>query len=214
MRSAKWFQVLVPVALLGGTAALVSAVVGCESTTPAAESSEGEDDFTAANSCGGFAGWTCSGGKICVDDPVDSCDPNKGGADCMGLCVTKSTTKKCGGFAGLQCATGYNCVDDPTDSCNPGKGGADCGGLCVKSACNPKFVVTMTCAKGTQFDLAKCACVAPCDANKIKTTTCASGMHFDTLTCGCVKECELALVKTVTCGTGKHFDAKQCACVK
>jgi len=36
--------------------------------------------------CGGFAGFRCNGGK-CVDDPTDSCDPNAGGADCMGICV-------------------------------------------------------------------------------------------------------------------------------
>ncbi len=40
-------------------------------------------------SCGGIAGRTCADPKYprCVDDPRDSCDPTKGGADCGGLCV-------------------------------------------------------------------------------------------------------------------------------
>lgn len=37
--------------------------------------------------CGGFAGIQCEGGKTCVDDPRDNCDPKNGGADCGGICV-------------------------------------------------------------------------------------------------------------------------------
>ena len=37
--------------------------------------------------CGGFAGLSCPAGLTCVDDPSDSCDPAKGGADCSGICV-------------------------------------------------------------------------------------------------------------------------------
>ncbi|MER5886197.1 hypothetical protein ABT160_20435 [Streptomyces sp. NPDC001941] len=37
--------------------------------------------------CGGFAGLPCPEGFVCVDDPRDSCDPKKGGADCGGICV-------------------------------------------------------------------------------------------------------------------------------
>jgi len=40
--------------------------------------------------CGGFAGIQCPAGEECVDDPTDSCDPNNGGADCGGVCVTKT----------------------------------------------------------------------------------------------------------------------------
>ncbi|KAF2192538.1 hypothetical protein K469DRAFT_745947 [Zopfia rhizophila CBS 207.26] len=40
--------------------------------------------------CGGFAGFSCPTGMICVDDPRDQCDPKNGGADCGGLCVYKS----------------------------------------------------------------------------------------------------------------------------
>jgi hypothetical protein len=37
--------------------------------------------------CGGFAGLACPAGQKCVDDPSDACDPNKGGADCPGICA-------------------------------------------------------------------------------------------------------------------------------
>jgi hypothetical protein len=37
--------------------------------------------------CGGFAGKACPGFGRCADDPSDSCDPNAGGADCLGLCT-------------------------------------------------------------------------------------------------------------------------------
>jgi len=37
--------------------------------------------------CGGFAGFLCPAGLICVDNQADSCDPNNGGADCIGICI-------------------------------------------------------------------------------------------------------------------------------
>ncbi|KAL1652342.1 hypothetical protein SLS58_000469 [Diplodia intermedia] len=42
----------------------------------------------APQSCGGFAGVQCGEeGRLCVDDPDDDCDPENGGADCIGMCV-------------------------------------------------------------------------------------------------------------------------------
>ncbi len=41
--------------------------------------------------CGGIASIACQGGKVCVDDPSDTCDPTKGGADCPGICVTPAS---------------------------------------------------------------------------------------------------------------------------
>ena len=37
--------------------------------------------------CGGFAGLECPRGMTCEDDPTDDCDPMRGGADCIGVCV-------------------------------------------------------------------------------------------------------------------------------
>jgi hypothetical protein len=39
--------------------------------------------------CGGIAGIKCPDDQICVDDPSDSCDPTRGGADCPGICKAK-----------------------------------------------------------------------------------------------------------------------------
>ncbi|WNG39940.1 hypothetical protein F0U61_44360 [Archangium violaceum] len=44
-------------------------------------------------SCGGFAGTPCPKGQLCVDDPSDDCDPERGGADCIGICVKESECK-------------------------------------------------------------------------------------------------------------------------
>ena len=40
--------------------------------------------------CGGIAGIRCPGAGQCDDDPSDSCDPRKGGADCGGRCACKA----------------------------------------------------------------------------------------------------------------------------
>jgi hypothetical protein len=42
--------------------------------------------------CGGIAAFPCDPGYECVDNPDDSCDPNKGGADCGGMCVPASSS--------------------------------------------------------------------------------------------------------------------------
>src|SRR5690606_26302711 len=72
--------------------------------------------------CGGFLGTPCPEGLECVDDPSDDCDPEHGGADCIGICV-EPKPEVCGGFAGLPCPDGLECVDDPSDDCDPEHGG-------------------------------------------------------------------------------------------
>lgn len=41
--------------------------------------------------CGSIAGKPCPGMGKCVDNPNDSCDPAKGGADCGGICTCVET---------------------------------------------------------------------------------------------------------------------------
>lgn len=67
--------------------------------------------------CGGFAGFTCSGGLNCVDDPVDDCDPAAGGADCGGICIAESapTCQLVGcpdGGACTNCFSGWQCLPE------------------------------------------------------------------------------------------------------
>ena len=45
-----------------------------------------EQDIKAKIFCGGFANLPCPTGMTCADDPTDDCNPNKGGADCGGVC--------------------------------------------------------------------------------------------------------------------------------
>jgi hypothetical protein len=119
---------------------------------------------TGGTFCGGFARIACPSGEICVDNPNDGCDPKTGGADCGGICVTKtpppSTGAFCGGIAGIACPSGQTCVDNPNDGCDPKTGGADCGGVCVTSA--GETCGSTTCAKGTTCCNASCGvCVPP-----------------------------------------------------
>jgi hypothetical protein len=46
--------------------------------------------------CGGLRGLPCAdASQQCVDDPTDGCDPLKGGADCMGICVDAPAKAGC-----------------------------------------------------------------------------------------------------------------------
>lgn len=81
--------------------------------------------------CGGIYAGVCPEGFECVPDPNDDCDPDKGGADCSGICEVSSDAIPCGGFVARACPEGLMCIDDPRDSCYPGQGGADCIGICT-----------------------------------------------------------------------------------
>ena len=131
---------------------------------------------TCAKHCGGIAGIPCDAGFTCVDDPTDSCDPTKGGADCGGICVAPKT---CGGIAGIQCDAGFTCVDNPNDGCDPAKGGADCGGICVVKAC----VQTKACMTTAHWDSKACACVPN---TCVETALCVKTAHWDSTACACV----------------------------
>jgi hypothetical protein len=85
---------------------------------------------TGPDFCGGIAGFPCPLGLTCVDNPNDDCDPQRGGADCEGMCVREKKPATCGGIGGAYCPPGYECADDPGDDCDPNGGGADCPGIC------------------------------------------------------------------------------------
>ena len=66
-------------ALILIAACAASGMVGCAADV-------GSNTAEARLACGGFAGFPCPDGLICVDDPSDGCDPARGGADCIGVC--------------------------------------------------------------------------------------------------------------------------------
>ena len=83
--------------------------------------------------CGGIAGLSCQPGLECVDDPADDCVPERGDADCAGICVPDAKPPTCGGITGATCPPGFECVDDQGDMCGPDSG-ADCPGICQPSS--------------------------------------------------------------------------------
>lgn len=69
---------------------LVASLYGCGqdglNDRTGSQLSDGKTDISHDQFCGGFAGFVCSDGYECVDDPSDDCDPEQGGADCIGIC--------------------------------------------------------------------------------------------------------------------------------
>jgi len=91
--------------LFGWTTLLVlvgSGVAACSGAEP--------PDSDEPAFCGGIAAIPCPAGKTCIDDPQDGCDPQRGGADCGGICVDAADT--CGE---VTCGKGTIC-------CNPLRG--------------------------------------------------------------------------------------------
>jgi hypothetical protein len=73
-----------------GVTAVAIAVVACGGTDEVQETEEVAEitsELRRPQFCGGIAAIRCPSGRVCVDDPTDSCDPSKGGADCGGICV-------------------------------------------------------------------------------------------------------------------------------
>lgn len=94
-------------------------------------------------SCGGFTGKPCPGAGKCVDDPSDTCDPTKGGADCGGIC---------------SCIQNVMCVKGSKFDSNP----AVCACVPEKPVCGP--VCAIYCQFGNVLDsqgCPTCACNKP-----------------------------------------------------
>ena len=87
-------------AMVLGVAAVgaMAATSSCGSTDEELrmEDEAGAAERAAGQFCGGIAGIPCPEGTRCVDDPSDSCDPERGGADCRGVCVAEEQAEQCG----------------------------------------------------------------------------------------------------------------------
>jgi hypothetical protein len=96
----------------------------------------GADDLdagTPAATCGGFAGFTCAGLGRCADDEADDCDPDRGGADCAGICICDVKAKCRDGQTWNADPAACRC-EDPTEveadagGADAGEAPMDCGG--------------------------------------------------------------------------------------
>ena len=80
----------------------------------------------APQGCGGFAGLPCPDGQMCVDVPDDGCSPERGGADCPGMCVDDGGAPMClpireAEFGFCEALLGYG-VLAATGACGPVSG--------------------------------------------------------------------------------------------
>ncbi|MEZ4252598.1 MAG: hypothetical protein R3B99_30680 [Polyangiales bacterium] len=116
-----------------------------------------------STACGGFAGLLCPDGYACVDDPRDDCDPDRGGADCMGIC------KRQGGNNG-----GNECRGrDHADRNYVSRDTAQCAAI--------RFL----CAEGYQpfFDACGCGC-EPMPGESCGDNVCGDGEYCCNASCG------------------------------
>jgi hypothetical protein len=112
-------------------------------------------------SCGGFAGFPCPIGGVCVDDPTDACDPALGGVDCLGVC------RSAGGRRDCRRGPGVSYVARSPEQC---------------------AAIRFVCAAGTEpfFDACGCGCApvrTPCGP-----TTCGAGEECCNESCGICTE--------------------------
>jgi hypothetical protein len=127
-----------------------------------------------AQPCEGISGLTCPPGFQCTDDPADDCVPDRGGADCRGICVPEMRPPGCG-ITGEPCPPGFECTYTPNDMCTPETGTA-CSGTCQPvnggecasdDECPPVRVPCSVCADGmevcpkTACDHGRCNLVFP-----------------------------------------------------
>ena len=110
--------------------------------------------------CGGITGKTCPGAGKCVDDPNDSCDPARGGADCGGLC---------------SCPQAVMCDPNSKFDSSP----SVCACVPVKPVCGP--VCEIFCQYGNVLDANGCpTCKCnPSPMDPCATVRCAAGTHCD-----------------------------------
>ncbi|KAF2459940.1 hypothetical protein BDY21DRAFT_336964 [Lineolata rhizophorae] len=112
---------------------ITALALACRAATLTAQPKP-EPTQPALFSCGGLYQWPCPNGFKCVDNPLDMCDPQNGGYDCPGLCVTDVADDEpapfCMGITGAMCPEGLVCVDVPGDGCDVDQGGRDCAGVC------------------------------------------------------------------------------------
>jgi len=186
-------------------------------------------DAPAGRFCGGIAGIECPGAGVCVDDPSDDCDPERGGADCGGVCecsgaavsclagtpfddspdvcacVPEEPTNPC---AAVLCPTNTTCdVVDGEARCNPIEPeGPFCGGIAAFECPGAGSCVDDP-NDGCDPDRGGADCGGVCECNI--RALCIQGLAFDASpeVCACVPtEPEVDACATVRCRAGTHCE--------
>jgi hypothetical protein len=144
------------------------------------------------DACGGFAGLLCPEGKICIDNPNDDCDPQNGGADCIGICIDEpepaaTCQDQCGGkgadgscYCDEACTYYGDCCDDYEEACNDDR--VPASGSCVKNGGE-------TCTTDADCVVGGCGgalCYNPAFGGGFSTCECA-GPGAPVAGCGCVQ---------------------------
>jgi hypothetical protein len=122
--------------VLAGLAAALGLAVG-----PRRAAAQWVGGDAAGQPCGGFVGRPCPPGYACVDDPADSCDPVRGGADCSGVCVREQDPgQDVNPCAAILCIEGTTCCPQCGGVCIPHGAPCDettCGSVCGGAFCGP-----------------------------------------------------------------------------
>jgi len=159
----------------------LAVLAGCGTTSVDSTIASGDlGDFAdrPVEYCGGFAGLACSDSTdTCEDDPSDTCDPNNGGADCIGICTGTNGGGNGGGNAGNGGGNGNN----------GNGGGKKCKDTDTKTyvghSADECAIIRFTCDGGDYFaDECGCGCEVPlevCGGN-----TCAADEFCCNESCG------------------------------
>jgi hypothetical protein len=178
--------------------------------------------------CGGIAGIACPGFGKCVDDPNDSCDPARGGADCGGICSCVQNVA-CDANSNFDSSPSVcACVPVKPPVCPPvckiycQYGNVPDANGCPTCTCNPDPCATVKCAAGTHCDAGKCAADGPSCGGIAGTPCPGAGKCVDDprdscdparggADCGGICSC----VQNVACTVNTTFDSSPsvCACV-
>lgn len=123
----------------------------------------------AAISCGGITGLDCPLNYLCVDKRGDGCNPDKGGADCIGECK-----QRCGLAVGQGCAKGKECHNYQGGGCDP-ETDENCVGFCRKKKTYCAGLTGVQCPAGLECVDRKVGCPIAADCpgvcRKLNSTT-------------------------------------------
>lgn len=130
--------------------------------------------------CGGIAAFECPGAGSCVDDPADDCDPERGGADCGGVCECNVLALCIEGNVFDASPDVCACVADPCTTtlllCAPGTSCQAIDGEPVCTPIEPNPCAAVLCPAETACDVVDGEAVcSPIGPNPCSAVLCARG---------------------------------------